>query len=568
MEIRKIVYDGVNQGNWWLRDANRQIVQPWPQISAVNVTNRDWQNFYVNYMRNDIGLHLWDGIMFDVVDAEITHYSRNGIDINNDGSADSAAAVNQGWRQGMSELFAKTKAMLGNKYIVMNGNSLESYQRNTNGRIFESFPTPWEGNGSWHASMYQYLKRLPPLNKSPQLYVINGTASRSNQMNDYRRMRFGLTSALLGDGYYSFDNGNYTHSQLWWYDEYDFNLGRAESSYYNLLKNNSDYVEPGLWRRDFENGISIVNSSGKEQVYVFKREQFEKIKGTQDRNFNDGSKVNYIKLANNDGIVMRKLKQDVIGAAFPNGNFVRIFDTKGLQQRNGFFAYRGDVEPNTLVLLDDIDGDGRQDRISTQAGTLLVNRSGKPLVKISPYGANFKGKLSFAAYDFNNDGSKEIVMAPASGGGPHVKTYSPTGKMLTPGFFAFDQNFRGGVNISLGDINNDGKGEIVVAPGKGLPPTVKIFSTQGKTIGSFLAYDKNYRGGVSIAVGDADNDGKNDLVTGAANGGPHVRIFDYAGKLRGQFMAYDPKSGTGVSVMIADTDGNGQREILAGTTSF
>jgi hypothetical protein len=101
-----------------------------------------------------------------------------------------------------------------------------------------------------------------------------------------------------------------------------------------------------------------------------------------------------------------------------------------------------------------------------------------------------------------------------------------------------------------------------------MPSTIKILSEQGRTLGSFSAYDKNFRGGVNVAVGDVDNDGKNELVAGAATGGPHVRIFDYAGRLRGQFMAYDPKTGTGISVMIADTDGDGKNEILAGTASF
>jgi hypothetical protein len=562
-----MVYDAVNQGNWWLRDANHNKVQPWYDISAINVTNRAWQDWYVSYMRDKINLPVWSGIMFDVVDAEIAHYSRSGIDIDGDGTVDSTATVNQRWQQGMAELFAKTKAMLGNKIIVTNGNSIESYQKNTNGRIFERFPTPWEGNGSWQASMYQYLKRLPPKNKAPQTYIINGTTSRGGQ-SDYRRMRFGLASALLGDGYFSFDNGNSTHSQLWWYDEYDLALGRAESSYYNLLKPGNDFIEAGLWRRDFENGVAIVNSTAKDQVYVFKREQFEKIRGTQDRNFNDGSKVNYIKLAPNDGIVMKAVKQDLVGVPFANGNFIRVFNSVGAQERSGFFAYRSDSAANTLVLLDDLDNDGQRDRVSDQNGTLVVVRAGKGTVRITPFGSGFHGKLSFAAYDFNHDGIKEIVVAPATSGGPHVRTYSPSGKLINSGFFAFDKSFHGGVNLAVGDINNDGQGEIVVAPNKGLPPTVKIFTNQGKAIGSILAYDKNFRGGVNLAIGDVYNDGKNMLVTGAASGGPHLRIFDYKGNLRGQFMAFDPKNGAGISVMVADTNGDGKKEILAGTTSF
>jgi hypothetical protein len=83
-----------------------------------------------------------------------------------------------------------------------------------------------------------------------------------------------------------------------------------------------------------------------------------------------------------------------------------------------------------------------------------------------------------------------------------------------------------------------------------------------------MSYARNFRGGVNVAVGDIDHDGQNELVTGAATGGPHVRVFNYLGQLKAQFMAFDPKSGTGINVGIADVDGDGQQEILAGTTNF
>lgn len=569
LNLPHTLYSKIEQENLWLRDKDGNKMQMWPGLYAVNLTSSRWQQINLDFIQDKMNEGEWSGIMYDTVDATIDRYSRNGIDINSDGRTDDSATVNSAWQRSMAELFKKTRnGPLRNKIMIMNGNSVASYQPDMNGRVFETFPTPWEGNGTWQATMYQYLRRLPPLNKAPQVFVINSNTNNTGAQNDYRKMRFGLTSTLLGDGYFSFDYGDQAHQQLWWYDEYDVALGRAESSFYNLLNNNSDYVEAGLWRRDFENGISIVNSTAKPQLYIFKREQFEKIKGTQDRNMNDGSKVNYVRLNPNDGIIMRKVKQDIVGSPFFNGNFVRVFNPSGNQVRNGFFAYRADVPPNAEVLYDDLNNDGARDRISEQNGYLTVTRSGKSQVRITPFGASFKGKLSFAAYDFNKDGSKEIVVAPASGGGPNVKVYGSDGKLLSGGFFVFDKNFRGGVSVSIGDLNNDGSAEIVVAPGKGLPPTIKLFSEKGKLLGSFLAYDKKFRGGVNIAVGDADNDGKQDLLTGPMSGGPHVRVFDYAGRLKLQFMAFDASSNSGVSVMVADTDGDLKNEILAGTSNF
>ncbi len=569
LTLSHTLYSRIEQDNLWLRDKDGNKLQIWSGLYAVNLTNPRWQNMNVDFVQSKMNEGDWAGIMYDTVDSSINHYSRNGIDLNNDRQADDSSSVNSAWQRSMAELFKKTRnGPLQNKTMIMNGNSVASYQPDMNGRVFETFPTPWEGNGSWQATMYQYLRRLPPLNKSPQLFVINSNTNNTGAQNDYRKMRFGLTSTLLGDGYFSFDYGDQAHQQLWWYDEYDVALGRAESSFYNLLNNNSDLVEAGLWRRDFENGVSIVNSTTKPQLYIFKREQFEKIKGTQDRNVNDGSKVNYVRLNPNDGIIMRKANQDIIGTPFFNGNFVRVFNPSGAQLRNGFFAYRADLPSNSEVLYDDLNSDGARDRISEQNGYLTVTRAGRASIRITPFGSGFKGKLSFAAYDFNKDGAKEIVVIPATAGGPNLKIYSSDGKLLSAGFFVFEKNFRGGVSLSVGDLNNDGSAEIVVAPGKGLPPTIKIFNDKGKLLGSFLAYDKKFRGGVNLVVGDADNDGKQDLITGPMSGGPHVRIFDYAGRLKAQFMAFDASSNTGVNVMVGDTDGDLKNEILAGTANF
>ncbi|WKZ24494.1 MAG: putative glycoside hydrolase [Patescibacteria group bacterium] len=566
---RKQVRDKIEQNNWWLRDGSGNFVYSWPRVRVVNVTLPAWQDTVIWMLRDLYGMSSWDGIMYDMVDPDIKGYSPNGIDITRNGSVDNVNFVNQQWRQGMTELFSKTRSLIGpNKLIITNGSSIDEYQRDTNGRIFEMFPTPWEGNGSWQASMYQYLRRMPSLNRSPQVYIINGSTNNTGNKNDFKKMRFGLTSALLGDGYFSFDHGTESHQQQWWYDEYDVNLGQADSGYYNLLSPNDDYVRAGLWRRDFTNGVSIVNSTDRDQTFVFNREQFEKIHGSQDRRHNDGTTVNFIRLAPNDGIIMRRTQSDVKDSMFNNGQLVRSFNIRGQQTRNSFFAYKAEAAANSHVVVADLDGNGRNERIIERGGRLIITGQGKPTVTITPYGSAFTGKLSLAVYDFNKNGQKEIVVAPVTGGGPHIKMYNYLGRQLTPGFFAFDPKFRGGVYLAAGDVNGDGRAEIVITPGPGMPSTVKIFTEQGRQLGSFLAYAPAFRGGVTVAVGDVDNDGKQEIVTGPVNGGPHVRIFDSFYRVKGQFMAFDASLRSGARVMVGDTNGDGKVEILAGTANF
>ncbi len=65
---------------------------------------------------------------------------------------------------------------------------------------------------------------------------------------------------------------------------------------------------------------------------------------------------------------------------------------------------------------------------------------------------------------------------------------------------------------------------------------------RGAVLGNFFAYDPSFRGGVRVAVGDLDGDGRAEVITGAGpGGGPHVRAYDMAtNSVVENFFAYDP----------------------------
>ena len=80
----------------------------------------------------------------------------------------------------------------------------------------------------------------------------------------------------------------------------------------------------------------------------------------------------------------------------------------------------------------------------------------------------------------------------------------------------------------------------------------------------FFAYDKNFRGGVNVAVGDVDGDGVSDIITGAAsNGDSGVRIFDVYGGIIGDFLAFDDVSEFGINVTAGDINNDGIDEVIA-----
>jgi len=203
------------------------------------------------------------------------------------------------------------------------------------------------------------------------------------------------------------------------------------------------------------------------------------------------------------------------------------------------------VNKNELVLV--APASGRQSLIK------ITDQNGKVIKEFLAYGDNFTGGASVTSADVNGDGQTEIITGAGPGGGPHIRIFNHNGELLGQ-FFAFAESFRGGVNLTAADLNQDGKDEIIV--GSGNTPEVRIFDNQGKMIFSFFAYDKRIKIGVNVAAGDVDGDGKNEIVTGAGlGGGPQVRIFKANGTVVGQFFAYDPRFRGGVSVAVADING-------------
>ncbi|QEL19486.1 FG-GAP repeat domain-containing protein [Limnoglobus roseus] len=182
----------------------------------------------------------------------------------------------------------------------------------------------------------------------------------------------------------------------------------------------------------------------------------------------------------------------------------------------------------------------------------------------------FYGGVRVAVGDVNGDGTPDLVCAAGPGGGPAVKVFDGKTGAATA-FFAFDPSFTGGVNIAVGDVDGDGKGEIIAGAGAAGGPEVTVFDGAGHALRSFFAYEPDVRSGVRVAAGDVTGDGKADIVTGPGyGGGPDVRVFDLSTSATGPvhardgFFAYDPSFIGGVYVGTADLNGDGKAEIVTG----
>ncbi|HCC22786.1 TPA: hypothetical protein DF272_01250 [Candidatus Falkowbacteria bacterium] len=184
---------------------------------------------------------------------------------------------------------------------------------------------------------------------------------------------------------------------------------------------------------------------------------------------------------------------------------VRVFDHNGKLQ-TGFKAFDRSDWFGLSVAVGDVTGDSRAEIVvgapkGSTPEVKIFDSNGHLLKTLLVYGSNFTGGVNVALGAISGRGYDDIIVGAGFGGGPHVRAFSYDGS-LRANFFAYNDNFRGGVRVAAGDFNLDGYIDIITAPGKTGGPHVRIYTPTGNMLGEFFALSADYTGGIQVAVGE------------------------------------------------------------------
>ncbi len=230
--------------------------------------------------------------------------------------------------------------------------------------------------------------------------------------------------------------------------------------------------------------------------------------------------------------------------------FVRVFDVTSGAERFRFNPFDG-FTGGTRVAVGDVTGDGVQD-IVVAAGPGAAPRvvvydgnTGEMVQSFYAFIENFHGGVFVTLADFNGDGHEDIVVAAGPGGGPHVRVLSGANPAVElASFFAFAPEYFGGTQVASGDINGDGTPDLVIAAGPGGSSHITVRDGNSIRAGGsatlfndFYAFDPNYQGSISISANDTNGDGFADVVAGSGVGTPgHIVVYSGAGLRVNQYL--------------------------------
>lgn len=261
----------------------------------------------------------WDGIFLDVWGDRIWNSAATNWDVDRDGDNDSGAALygaGSPWERGITAAEQIMRSRMGPGAILVANNTRTFRDGLIDGRLWESFADPGKGR-SFAVDGANYVAGVRDAGHAqPGVQLtLNKEFSATGGATDERRARYFLTASLMSNGYWGGSVGDY--SGFGWHEEFHgAGLGRGYlgqplaanptwsqiTATYATSAGVGKYAN-GVHRRDFTNGIALVNPTGSPQT-VSLETSFDRLSGAS--SVNTGGAVQTITIPSLDGIILMR----------------------------------------------------------------------------------------------------------------------------------------------------------------------------------------------------------------------------------------------------------------------
>lgn len=261
------------------------------------------------------------------------------------------------------------------------------------------------------------------------------------------------------------------------------------------------------------------------------------------------------------------------------GSNVSVFNGDG-KKINSFFAFDQSLNGGFNSVWADLDGNADLEMVvAPKKGVHTVlaalEPNGTALAKVEPFGDTFKGGVQMVAADVNNDGKQEILVAADNNGSAIVQIYSyrvAKGKFKKIGQVRVLKEYSEGLSLTAGDVDGKKGDEIIVGPHTQSTEVFVYHWLKKKKVmrlwKSVQALNNaNADNGVALTAGDVDFDGRDEIIVGSYSGSGQIQTYDYKRStkelalLTDQQM-YDAKYTGGVDLFVGNVDTNKREELL------
>jgi hypothetical protein len=254
-----------------------------PGTWLVDVSAPAWRDALAGEIEALVVAGPWSGVVLDACEDDLAAITGGVVDLDRDGVADDPAAASAAWASGLAALVTSLRERVGpDGRLLADAGTSECGHGELDGIVLSGFPVGAVPPLPFEATLDRYLAWTGRAGHPP-LSVVNTTGTAPT---DYAAMRLGLATALLGDGYFAFDDG--AHEVAWWFDAYD-GAGRGPG-WLGHPQGPPTRVAGGAYVRTFTRGMAIANPTDT-PLQVVVPPGFRKLLGTQDPAHDDGEDV-------------------------------------------------------------------------------------------------------------------------------------------------------------------------------------------------------------------------------------------------------------------------------------